>query len=483
MSPTQPGDHADFLFRGGLPALDPFVADLVERESERQATKLIMIPSESSAPQAVREALGSVFQNVYAEGYPPLRMTGDPEERLRDVDWQLANYRRYGDRRFYKGVEFADVVESLAQRRCAELFAHETLPAEQIHVNVQPLSGAAANLAVYWALMAPGDTLMGLDLFQGGHLTHGSQFNLSGRRYRVVSYGVDPQTERLDYDQIHALALQYRPRVIVAGFTSYPWAPDWRAFRAIADEVGAYLMADIAHTAGMAAAGVYPSPVGIADITTFTTHKTICGPRGAVIVTTDESLAQTIDMAVFPGQQGGPHVNKFAAMAVAFGLAQTEQFRKLQQQIAANAQALAAALQAQGLRLAYGGTDTHLLLIDLKSLGARDGFPLWGEPAVRILDLAGIVANKNTIPGDSETSLATGIRLGTPWVTQRGLVEADMETLAGVIYRLLSQIRPFAYHGLAGTLPRGKAPLPALEAAQRDVAELAAKAGIDFAPA
>jgi glycine hydroxymethyltransferase len=479
---TSTGSHSrpDFLLRADLEEVEPFVAELIRWEEERQARKLILIPSESYAPRAVRQALGSVFQNVYAEGYPPLRMTRDPEERLRDVAWQLAHYRRYADRRFYKGVDYVHFVECLAQRRCADLFAHGSLRPEHIYANVQPLSGAAANLAVYWALMEPGDTLMGLDLFQGGHLTHGSEFNISGRRYRVVSYGVDPRTERLDYDAIRDLALEHRPRVIVAGYTSYSWAPDWEAFRAIADEIGAYLMADIAHAAGMATAGVYPNPVGVAHVTTFTTHKTICGPRGAVILTTDEELAQAIDMAIFPGEQGGPHVNKFAALAVAFSIAQSDAFRQLQRQIVVNAQALAKALEKRGLRLAYGGTDTHLLLVDLKSVPTDSGFPVWGEPAVRILDLAGIVANKNTIPGDTETALATGVRMGTPWVTQRGLDEADMDALAGLIHRVLTSIKPFAYTGLIGTLPRGKIDLDVLEEVRRGVAELADKAGLDF---
>ena len=484
MSSMNPHLSPDFLLRASLEEVEPFVADLIRWEAERQARKLILIPSESSAPRAVREALGSVFQNIYAEGYPPLRMTRDAEERLRDVAWQLAYYRRYADRRFYKGVDYVHFVECLAQRRCAELFAHAALRPEHIHVNVQPLSGAAANLAVYWALMEPGDTLMGLDLFQGGHLTHGSEFNISGQRYRVMAYGVDPRTQRLDYAAIRGLALKHRPRVIVAGYTSYPWAPDWQAFRTIADEVGAYLVADVAHTAGMAAVGAFPNPVGTAHVTTFTTHKTMCGPRGAVILTTDEELAQAIDTAVFPGEQGGPHVNKFAAMAVAFSIAGTGAFRQLQRQIVANARALAAALQKHGLELAYGGTDTHLLLVDLKSVRQddreRSPHPLWGEPAVRILDLAGIVANKNTIPGDTETSLATGIRLGTPWVTQRGLDEADMGRLAGLIHRILVSIRPFAYSGLIGTLPRGKIELAILEDVRRGVAQLAERAGIDF---
>ena len=471
---------SDFLVRDDLEKVAPFVAELIRREEERQARKLILIPSESSAPKAVRQALGSVFQNVYAEGYPPLRMTRDPEERLGDMAWQLTFYRRYADRRFYKGVDYVHFVECLAQRRCAQLFAHGSILPEHIHVNVQPLSGAAANLAVYWALMEPGDTLMGLDLFQGGHLTHGSEFNISGQRYRVVSYGVDPKTKRLDYDAIRDMAHEHRPKVIVAGYTSYSWAPDWAAFRAIADEVGAYLMADISHTAGMAVAGVYPNPVGVAHVTTFTTHKTICGPRGAVIMSTDEELAQIIDMAVFPGEQGGPHVNKFAALCVAFQIAQTEDFRQLQHQIVANAQALGAGLQKRGLGLAYGGTDTHLLLIDLKSVDSVSAYPVWGEPTVRILDLAGIVANKNTIPGDTETALATGVRLGTPWVTQRGLDEEDMDMLAGLIHQIVTNIHPFAYNGLIGTLPRGKIELDVLEEVRRGVAALAEKAGIDF---
>lgn len=481
-----PDPHDDFLFREELSEIAPFVSDLIHWEDERQARKLIFIPSESYAPPAVRKALGSRFQNVYAEGYPPTRMTKDPESRLRDVPWQLAYYRRYADRRFYKGVDYVHFVECLAQRRCAQAFAQGSIRPEHIHVNVQALSGTAANLGVYWTLLEPGDTLMGLDLYQGGHLSHGSEFNISGQRYQVVSYGVDPDTERLDYKRIREQALEHRPKIIVAGYTSYPWAPDWEKFREIADEVGAYLMADVAHVAGMTAAGVYPNPVGIADVTTFTTHKTLCGPRGAVILTTDRELAKEIDLAIFPGEQGGPHVNKFAAMAVAFKIAQSEKFGRLQEQIVDNAKALAEGLQDRGLRLAYGGTNTHLLLVDLKSIPTEPApptgqeYPLWGEPSVRIMDLAGLVANKNTIPGDEETALATGVRLGTPWLTQRGLDEGDMDTIAGLLHRLLTHIKPFSYNGLIGTLPRGKTDISILEEVRHGAAELAEKAGIDF---
>jgi glycine hydroxymethyltransferase len=470
----------DLLFRGDLAELDPTIARLIEREHERQARKLIMIPSESYAPQAVRQALGSVLQNIYAEGYPPTRAMRETEALLSDDEYQLAYYRRYSDRRFYKGVEYADIVEPLAGRRIAECFATPDIPAEAIHANVQPLSGSPANLGVYDAFMQAGDTLMGLDLFQGGHLTHGSEFNISGKRYHVVSYGVDLKTEQLNYDQIMKLALKHRPRVIVAGYTSYSWAPDWRKFREIADAVGALLMADIAHTAGLVIGGVYPNPVGIADVTVFTTHKTLGGPRGAVILTTDEDKANKIDAAVFPGAQGGPHVNKFAAMAVAFRLARTEQFKQLQKLTVENAKALSDAFQARDLRVAYGGTDTHIVVLNVGAVKSSTGSPLRGEMAARLLDLAGIVVNKNTIPGDTKTALASGVRFGTPWVSQRGLRPADMEAIADVVQKVVTNIKPFAYQGLAGELPRGKIDLAVLESAKSKVAALADKAGIDF---
>ena len=465
-----------------LADVDPAIARIVDLEEERQARRIILIPSESIAPAPVRTALGSVFNNIYAEGYPPLRMTRDDEALLLDLGHQLAYYRRYADRRFYKGADYVHFVETLAQRRCTACFANECIPAEDIYVNVQPLSGAAANLAVYDALMEPGDTLMGMDLFQGGHLTHGSEFNISGQRYQVASYGVDRRTERLDYDRIMEQALAERPKVIVAGYTSYPWAPDWGKFRQIADACGAFLMADIAHPAGMVVAGAYSSPVGLADVITFTTHKTMCGPRGAVVMTADEEIAQKIDMAVFPGAQGGPHTNKFAAMAVAFQIAQTETFKRMMFRIIENAQALATSLQERGLKLAYGGTDTHLLMIDLRSIKTPTGEPLRGEMAVRIMELAGLVANKNTIPGDELTALGSGVRLGTPWVTQRGMGPAEMDAIADAIARLLTAIHPFHYQGLLGEMPRGKLDLDVLETVKKDVADLAARAAAETEP-
>ncbi|NIO71533.1 MAG: glycine cleavage system aminomethyltransferase GcvT [Anaerolineae bacterium] len=482
-------DYADYCFGVDLADIDPDISEIISLEEERQARKFVFIPSESIAPKAVRQALGSVFNNVYAEGYPPLRMTRDEEKMLLDFSHQLAYYRRYADRRFYKGVDYVHFVETLAQRRCAQLFANERVSADQIFVNVQPLSGAAANLAVYNAFMEAGDTLMGMDLYQGGHLTHGSEFNISGQKYQVVSYGVSKSTGRLDYDQIMELALEHRPKIIVAGYTSYPWAPDWGKFRKIADACGALLMADIAHTAGLAIAGVYPNPVGITDVTTFTTHKTICGPRGAVIMTTDEDKAALIDAAVFPGEQGGPHTNKFAAMAVAFQIAQTDCYKELQKRIVDNARYLAEGLQKQGIKLAYGGTDTHLLMIDLNGIEAknpssgsgRGGLPLRGEPAVRILDLCGLVANKNTIPGDEETALGMGIRLGTPWISQRGMGKAEMEKLAELIARILKNIQPYSYMGLSGELPRGKIDMDILEEVRCEVAALAAETNAETA--
>jgi len=467
-------DYSEAFLGASLEDIDPEVHGLIELEEERQARRIILIPSESMAPAPVRAALGSVFNNVYAEGYPRSQMMRLRREYVLDYAEELANYRRYADRRFYKGDDYVNFVEVLAQRRCAAIFANERLAAQDIFVNVQPLSGSAANLAVYDALMQPGDVLMGMDLFQGGHLTHGSEFNISGRRYKTVAYGVD-RDGRLDYGRIMEQALAARPKVIVAGYTSYPWAPDWQKFREIADACGAYLMADIAHPAGLVVAGAYPSPVGIADVITFTTHKTICGPRGAVIMTGDPEIARRIDMAVFPGAQGGPHTNKFAAMAVAFGIAETQAFKDLMFKVVDNARALAASLERRGLELAYGGTNTHLLLVDLRSIDTPTGEPLRGEIAVRIMELAGLVANKNTIPGDEVTALASGVRLGTPWVTQRGMGPVEMDAIADAIARLLTGIHPFHYDGLRGELPRGKIDFALLEAVKRDVADLASR--------
>jgi glycine hydroxymethyltransferase len=452
--------------------VDAQTAALIAAEERRQREKIILIPSESLTPASVREALGSAFTSVYAEGYPRKAMMRGTVEQLADIDLQLANYRRYADRRFYKGVEFADLVESLAARRAAECFATAEVPAERIYVNVQALSGAAANLAVYEAFVAPGETVMGMALTEGGHLTHGSEFNVTGRRYRIVSYAVDPTTGRLDYDQIRRLAEEHRPRMIIGGFTSYPWQADWRKFREIADAVGAILLADVAHTAGLIVGGVYPNPIDHAHVVSFTTHKTLCGGRGAVLLSTDPAIAAKLDSSIFPGQQGGPHVNKFAALAVALKLAQQPEFAVLQRRIVENAKALAKALETHGLTLAYGGTDTHLLLVDLRPLPSDTGFVMMGEIASRILDLAGIVCNKNTLPGDRSAADAHGIRLGTPWVTQRGMGEADMRALAKIIADVLRAIRPFSYCGLRGESSRGKVPLPVLEAAKRDVREL-----------
>ncbi|MGB3905752.1 MAG: glycine cleavage system aminomethyltransferase GcvT [Anaerolineae bacterium] len=474
-------ERGDFLIRNDISEVDPDVDLIIGFEEERQARRLILIPSESFCSLPVRQALGSVFTNVYAEGYPPPRMTRDDEELLVDFDHQLAYYRRYGDRRFYKGCDYVHFVEALARRRCAQCFATDEIGPDQIYANVQPLSGAAANNAVYDAFVKPGDTVMGMALAHGGHLTHGSEYNRSGKNYKIVSYEVDRNTELLDYDEIMRLAVEQRPRMIIAGYTSYPWAPDWAKFREIADAVPGecILLADIAHPAGMVIAGVYPTPVGYADVITFTTHKTVCGPRGAVIMTTDEEKARLLDNAVFPGEQGGPHVNKFAAIAVAFKLAQEEEFKHLQEMIVKNAVALAEGLEKQGLRLAYGGTNTHLLVIDLNAIETDTGFPIKGEIAARILELCGLVTNKNTIPGDESAADASGIRLGTPWVTQRGLGPREMDKLAEIIHRVLVSIKPFEYTGLTGDLPRGKLDLEILEEMKREVADLADSAGAE----
>ncbi|MGQ9887124.1 MAG: serine hydroxymethyltransferase [Aggregatilineales bacterium] len=469
----------DYLFRGDLAELDPAVAELIRHETARQARHLILIPSESSVPAAVREALSSAFHNIYAEGYPLDETRTMTEAELLDYGARLAEYRRSADKRYYKGTAYANMVESLARRRAAELFATPDCPADKLFVNVQPLSGAPANNAVYTALLSVGDTVMGMDLFTGGHLTHGSPVNRSGIYYNIVSYGVDPQTERLNYDQIMALALEHRPKMIIAGYSSYPFAPDFHQFRRIADAVGAYLMADVAHVAGMVAAGVYPNPVGVADVVSFTTHKTLGGPRGAVIVTHRADLAPKLDRAVFPGEQGGPHINSIAALAVALRLARTEQFSELQRQIVRNAARLAQQLAARGLRIPHGGTDTHLLLVDCRSIVGPDGTALSGDMAARILELAGIVVNRQTIPGDTAALRPSGLRLGTPWITQRGFHEAEIDRLAEIIAELLQACVPFSYSGRRRPEPRAKVLYAALERAQQAVYELAASVGID----
>jgi len=470
----------DFLFRGSLHDLDPSVEELIQIENERQIRRIILIPSESSAPAAVLQALGSRFQNIYAEGYPDEASRALSEEEILDYPARLASFRRYSDPRYYKGVEYADTVEALARRRVAEAFATPSVPADRIFVNVQALSGAPANNAVYHALVNPGDTVMGMSLLDGGHLTHGSPANRSGQYYHIISYGVDPSSERIDYDAVQLLAREHRPKMIIAGYSSYPWVPDWKRFREIADEVGAYLFADIAHIAGMVAARVSASPLGWAHVITFTTHKSLCGPRGACILTTDPALARKIDRAVFPGEQGGPHVNVFAAIAVCVRLARTDAFRALQNQIVRNAARLAEGLQQQGLRIPFGGTNTHMLNADMKSLRGPDGAALSGDMAARILDLAGIVLNRNTIPGDVSAANPSGIRLGTPWVTQRGFQEREIDQLAEIMGRLLHACQPYHFSGRKGEVSRAKVGFEALEKAKLEIRDVAEAAGIDY---
>ena len=469
----------DFLFRGELSELDPDVAELIRHETARQERYLILIPSESTVPAAVREALTSAFHNIYAEGYPLDETRTMTQAEILDYNARLPEYRRIADKRYYKGTEYADIVEALARRRAAELFATPQYPPEKLYVNVQPLSGAPANSAIFTGLLNVGDTFMGMDLLQGGHLTHGSPVARSGKQYKAIPYGVDPKTELLDYGRIMEIAKEHRPRLIIAGYTSYPYAPDWNEFRKIADEVGAYLMADVAHVAGLIIAGVYPNPVGIADVVSFTTHKTLAGPRGAVIITHRPDVASKVDRGVFPGEQGGPHVHAIAALAVSLRLAFTDQFRELQRQTVKNAARLAEKLASRGLRIPHGGTNTHLLLIDCKSVVGEDGTTLSGDMAARILDLVGIVANRNTIPGDTAALRSSGVRLGTPWVTQRGFKEAEIDRLGDIIADVLCSAIPFSYTGKKRPEPRAKVPFDVLMRAKNAVRELSASVGID----
>jgi glycine hydroxymethyltransferase len=466
------------VFASGLAAVDPEIDRLIRAETARQQQKLVMIASESLAPHAVQQVLSSCLSHLYAEGYPARRMTEATLPRLAEHAELLAYYRRYGDRRYYKGVEVADFVESLAIRRAAELFANERVGAHGIFANVQPLSGAAANNAVYDALLAPGAPVLGMSLAHGGHLTHGHRVNRSGKHYRVSHYEVG-RGGKLDYDAMKEIARERRPKLVIAGFSAYPWDVDWAEMRAVADAVPcgpAYLLADISHTAGLVAAGVASSPIGYADVISMTTHKTLCGPRGAIILSTDPAIAARIDMAVFPGEQGGPHVQQIAAKAVAFGLNNGEGFRQLMRAVAKNAQALGEALVAEGLTLAYGGTNTHMVLVDLRHLRLASGEGVSGEVASRLLDLCHITCNKNTIEGDQSAFDPGAIRLGTVWATQRGLTPAHMARLAKVIARVLTAARSFSYTGGIGEIRRSRLDPGVLEAARAEVQALLADA-------
>ncbi len=379
---------------------DPEVAAALEAEVARQADTLVLIASENFASRAVLEAMGSVFTNKYAEGYP--------------------------GRRYYGGCEHSDTVERLAIDRAKTIFGAE-------HANVQPHSGSQANMAVYFAALKPGDTILGMDLAHGGHLTHGHPLNFSGRYFKVVPYGVSRDTELLDYDEMERLARAHRPRMIVAGASAYARVIDYPRIRRIADEVGALVMADIAHVAGLIAAGVHPSPVPYADYVTTTTHKTLRGPRGAIVLCR-ERYAKEIDSAVFPGTQGGPLVHMIAAKAVAFKEAMTEGFRRDQERTVENAARLAALLEAGGLRIVSGGTDTHLFLVDLRPK------KLTGRATEQRLEKVGIALNKNTIPFDPEKPMiSSGVRIGTPAVTSRGMGPSRMDDIARLILEALAE--------------------------------------------
>ena len=378
----------------------PKVQEMIELELGRQRNKLEMIASENFVSQAVMEAQGSVLTNKYAEGYP--------------------------HKRYYGGCEYVDMVEELAIERAKQLFGAE-------HVNVQPHSGSQANFGVYFALLEPGDTIMGMNLSHGGHLTHGSPVNVSGKYFNIIPYGVDAETGRIDYEEMRKIAQEHKPKMIIGGGSAYSRQIDFKTMADIAHEVGAIFMVDMAHFAGLVAAGLHPNPVEYADIVTTTTHKTLRGPRGGMIMCKEE-YAKAIDKSIFPGIQGGPLMHVIAAKAVAFGEALQPEFKEYAKQIIVNAQTLADALQEEGFTIVSGGTDTHVLLVDLRTVG------LTGKVAEHVLDEVGITCNKNTIPFDPESPFVTsGIRLGTPALTTRGLHAEDMKEIASIISLVLKQ--------------------------------------------
>jgi glycine hydroxymethyltransferase len=405
-----------------LARTDRDVAEAIRNETRRQGSQLELIASENFVSEAVLEALGTVFTNKYAEGYP--------------------------GKRYYGGCEFADVVETLAIDRAKQLFGAD-------HANVQPHSGSQANTAAYISVLKPGDTILGMNLSHGGHLTHGHPLNFSGRFYNVVAYGVRKEDEQIDYEAMTALAKEHRPKMIVVGASAYPRTIDFPAFRRAADECGAMIMADIAHIAGLIVAGLHPSPIAHAEFVTTTTHKTLRGPRGGLVLC-QAKVQKELDRVTFPGIQGGPLMHVIAAKAVAFKEAQAPEFKTYQQQIVKNAKALAATLLDEGWRLVSGGTDNHLMLIDVFSRG------ITGKVAEGALDRAGITVNKNTIPYDQNSPMvASGIRVGTPALTSRGMKEPEMEKVGRLLSRALQSVSDETalaqvkkdVHALCGTFP------------------------------
>ena len=379
---------------GFIEGTDPALGAAMQQELQRQRRNLELIASENIVSPAVMAAMGSILTNKYAEGYP--------------------------GKRYYGGCQFVDVVEDIARQRACQLFGAE-------HANVQPHSGAQANIAVYFALLQPGDTVMGMNLSEGGHLTHGSPVNLSGKYFNFVSYGVDPQTGRIDYDKLYEQAMQVKPKLIVSGASAYPRAIDFARIREVCDACGALMMVDMAHIAGLVAGGMHQSPVPYADVVTTTTHKTLRGPRGGMILC-KEPYAKAIDKAIFPGTQGGPLMHVIAGKAVCLGEALKPSFKVYAENIVKNAQALVNGLQRRGVKLVSGGTDNHLMLVDLT------GLELTGKELERRLDEVNITANKNTVPGEQRSPFVTsGVRLGTPAVTTRGLKEEDMDVVAECI--------------------------------------------------
>lgn len=397
-----------------LSKTDPEIAEQLGNELNRQRNKLELIASENIVSKAVMEAQGSVLTNKYAEGYP--------------------------GKRYYGGCEHVDVVEQLAIDRAKELFGAS-------YANVQPHSGAQANMAVFFSLLTPGDTVMGMNLTDGGHLTHGSPVNMSGKYFKIVPYGVDKETERIDYDALQKTAEECRPKMIVAGASAYARTLDFPRLSEIAKSVGAYLMVDIAHIAGLVAAGLHPSPIAYADVVTSTTHKTLRGPRGGLILCKDEEFGKQFNKAIFPGIQGGPLMHVIAAKAVAFKEALAPEFKEYQQQVVKNAAALADTLTEKGFRIVSGGTDNHLMLVDLRS---KD---LTGKVAEKLLDDIGITANKNTIPYEPLSPFVTsGVRLGSPALTTRGFKENDMKQVAEIIALVLDNPEDTAAHEKAKTM-------------------------------
>jgi len=449
-------NYRDNLLHETWKNIDSDTFNILVREEKRQKDKLILSAALSIAPYSVREANGSIFSNIDAEGHLPKWIENESLEQLFDLERQIKLYNKFSDKRPNKNTEYANVIEKIAQKRIANLFCTEKIDSSYIHVNVQPPTGAIANSIALEAVLNSGDTLLSMSLSDGGHLSHGSKIHQSSKKYNVIHYGIDPKTGKIDYENIKNIASKIQPKLIIAGASSYPWEIEWDKLKKICEQTQSkpYLMADIAHTAGLVVGGMFPNPIEFADIITMVTYKTFCGPRAAAILTTDCELSKRINRTTFPGMLGSPIFQNIVALAISAKIAETEEFKILQRNIVQNAKLLSKLFKKNGISVAFEGTNSHIVIIDLKKTKGLDK-NINGEIAAKVLEECNIICNKNMLPGDKNAAEASGIRLGTTWISQLGIQEYTIHTIVENIVGILNsiQVTTEKQSNLVGNLP------------------------------